>query len=96
MRPTGGVRNREFRRKTYPEYIGVSDVTTCSFDFMRVEGYMDGQTSILFDEPKGFDIGNPPELQGQSRGWAPVHVQLGALSESWRGYFRHQLERFAD
>jgi MOSC domain-containing protein YiiM len=23
-------------------------------------------------------------------------VQLEALSESWRGYFRHQLERFAD
>jgi len=67
-------------QQTYPEYIGVSDVTTRSFEFMRVEGYMDGQASILFDEPKGFDIGNPPELQGQSRGWTPVHAQLGALS----------------
>ncbi|MBM4254780.1 MAG: OsmC family protein [Deltaproteobacteria bacterium] len=67
-------------QQTYPEYIGVSDVTTRSFDLMRVEGYMDGQASILFDEPKGFDIGNPPELQGQSRGWTPVHAQLAALS----------------
>ncbi len=66
-------------QQSYPEYIGVSDVTTRSFDQMRVEGYMDGQASILFDEPKGFDLGNPPELQGQSRGWTPVHAQLGAL-----------------
>ncbi|MGE0822983.1 MAG: OsmC family protein [Candidatus Binatia bacterium] len=64
----------------YPGYIGVSDVTTRSFEQMRVEGYMDGQASILFDEPKGFDIGDPPELQGQSRGWTPVHAQLAALS----------------
>ena len=41
---------------------------------------MDGQASILYDEPKGFDIGNPPALQGQSRGWTLVHAQLGALS----------------
>jgi uncharacterized OsmC-like protein len=67
-------------QQSYPAYIGVSDVTTRSFEQMRVEGYMDGQASILFDEPKGFDIGTPPELQGQSRGWTPVHAQLGALS----------------
>lgn len=67
-------------KQIYPEYIGVSDVTTRSFEQMRVEGTMDGQASILYDEPKGFDIGNPPELQGQSRGWTPVHAQLGALS----------------
>lgn len=65
---------------TYPEHIGVSDVTTRSFELMRVESYMEGQPSIMFDEPKGFDIGNPPELQGQSRGWTPVHTQLAALS----------------
>lgn len=65
---------------TYPEHIGVSDVTTRSFESMRVEGYFDGQPSIMFDEPKGFDIGDPPELQGQSRGWTPVHAQLAALS----------------
>jgi uncharacterized OsmC-like protein len=67
-------------QQAYPEYIGVSDVTTRSFEQMRVEGYMDGQASVLYDEPKGFDIGNPPALQGQSRGWTPVHAQLGALS----------------
>jgi len=55
-------------QQTYPEYIGVSDVTTRSFELMHVEGYMDRQGSILFDEPKGFNIGNPPELQSQSRG----------------------------
>lgn len=65
---------------TYPEYIGVSDVTTRSFELMRVEAYMDGQPSIMFDEPKGFELGNPPDLQGQSRGWTPVHAQLAALS----------------
>jgi uncharacterized OsmC-like protein len=64
----------------YPEHIGVSDVTTRSFELMRVEGYCDGQPSIMFDEPKGFDIGDPPALQGQSRGWTPVHAQLAALS----------------
>lgn len=65
---------------TYPEYIGVSDVRTQSFELMRVEAYMDGQPSLMFDEPKGFDIGDPPDLQGQSRGWTPVHAQLAALS----------------
>ncbi len=65
---------------TYPAHIGVSDVSTRSFELMRVEGYFDGQPSIMFDEPKGFDIGDPPELQGQSRGWTPVHAQLAALS----------------
>lgn len=65
---------------TYPAHIGVSDVTTRSFELLRVEAYMDGQPSIMFDEPKGFDIGDPPDLQGQSRGWTPVHAQLAALS----------------
>lgn len=64
----------------YPEYIGVSAVDTRSFEHMRVEAYFEGQPSIMFDEPKGFDIGDPPELQGQSRGWTPVHAQLAALA----------------
>lgn len=65
---------------TYPEYIGISDISTQSFEQMRVEGFFDGQTSIMFDEPEGFDIGDPPELQGRSRGWTPVHAQLAALA----------------
>lgn len=64
----------------YPEYIGVSDVTTCSFEQMRVEAHFDGQPSIMFDEPEGFDIGDPPDLRGRSRGWTPVHAQLAALA----------------
>ena len=64
----------------YPEYIGVSDVTTRSFEQMRVEAYFDGQPSLMFDEPEGFDIGDPPELRGRSRGWTPVHAQLAALA----------------
>jgi len=64
----------------YPEYIGVSDVTTRSFEQMRVESYFDGQPSLMFDEPEGFDIGDPPELRGRSRGWPPVHAQLAALA----------------
>ena len=63
----------------YPEYVGVSDVTTRSFEHMRLEAYFDGQPSIMFDEPEGFDIGDPPELRGRSRGWTPVHAQLAAL-----------------
>lgn len=65
---------------TYPEYIGVSDVTTRSFEQMRVEAYFEGQPSLMFDEPEGFDIGDPPDLRGRSRGWTPVHAQLAALS----------------
>ncbi|MEZ5100201.1 MAG: OsmC family protein [Thermoleophilia bacterium] len=64
----------------FPDYIGVTDVTTRSHDQMLVEAFMDGQHSIMADEPKGFDIGDPPVLQGQSRGWTPVHYQLAALS----------------
>ncbi len=64
----------------YPDYIGISDVSTQSFEQMRVEGYFDGQPSIMFDEPEGFDIGDPPDLQGRSRGWTPVHAQLCALA----------------
>ena len=64
----------------YPDYIGISDVTTRSFEQMRVEAYFDGQPSIMFDEPEGFDIGDPPDLQGRSRGWTPVHAQLAALA----------------
>lgn len=64
----------------YPAYIGVSDVSTRSFEQMRVEGYFAGQPSIMFDEPEGFDIGDPPDLQGRSRGWTPVHAQLSALA----------------
>lgn len=64
----------------YPDYIGISDVTTRSFEQMRVEGYFEGQPSLMFDEPEGFDIGDPPELQGRSRGWTPVHAQLAALA----------------
>lgn len=63
----------------YPEHIGVSDVSTTSFEQMRVEGYFDGQPSLMFDEPEGFDIGDPAELSGRSRGWTPVHAQLAAL-----------------
>lgn len=64
----------------YPDYIGISDVNTQSFEQMRVEGFFDGQPSIMFDEPEGFDIGDPPDLQGRSRGWTPVHAQLCALA----------------
>jgi len=44
----------------YPPYIGVSDVTTVSHEQMRVEGLFEGQSSPMFDEPEGFDIGDPP------------------------------------
>jgi uncharacterized OsmC-like protein len=64
----------------YPDYIGVSEVTTQSYEHMRVEARFDGQPSIMFDEPEGFDIGDPPELRGRSRGWTPVHAQLAALA----------------
>ena len=64
----------------FPPYIGISDVTTRSRDQMLVEAFMEGQHSIMADEPLGFDIGNPPLLQGQSRGWTPVHFQLAALA----------------
>jgi uncharacterized OsmC-like protein len=47
---------------------------------MVVEAFMEGQHSIMADEPLGFDIGDPPVLRGQSRGWTPVHYQLAALS----------------
>ncbi|MDX2144844.1 MAG: OsmC family protein [Rhodospirillaceae bacterium] len=65
---------------TYPGYIGISDVTTKSFEQMRVEAFFEGQPSLMFDEPAGFDIGDPPDLQGRSRGWTPVHAQLAALA----------------
>jgi uncharacterized OsmC-like protein len=64
----------------YPDYIGISDVTTRSFEQMRVEAFFEGQPSLMFDEPEGFDIGDPPELRGRSRGWTPVHAQLAALA----------------
>jgi hypothetical protein len=31
---------------------------------MRVEAFMDGQPSLMLDEPAGFDIGDPPTLRG--------------------------------
>ena len=68
------------RDARYPDYIGISDVSTTSFEQMRVEGCFDGQPSIMFDEPEGFDIGDPPDLSGRSRGWTPVHAQLSALA----------------
>lgn len=64
----------------YPEYIGISDITTRSFEQMRVEAHFEGQPTLMFDEPAGFDIGDPPELSGRSRGWTPVHAQLAALA----------------
>lgn len=64
----------------YPAWIGVSDVSTHSHEQMRVEGFFDGQPSLMFDEPEGFDIGDPPDLRGRSRGWTPVHAQLAALA----------------
>ena len=64
----------------FPPYIGITDVTTQSHDQMLVEAFMEGQHSIMADEPQGFDIGDPPDLVGQSRGWTPVHYQLAALS----------------
>ena len=64
----------------YPTHIGISDVSTTSFEQMRVEAYFEGQPSIMFDEPEGFDIGDPPDLRGRSRGWSPVHAQLAALA----------------
>ena len=68
------------QQPVYPAHIGVSDVSTTSFEQMRVEAYFEGQPSIMFDEPAGFDIGDPPDLQGRSRGWTPVHAQLAALA----------------
>ena len=64
----------------YPPYIGITDVETRGYEQMLVEAFMDGQHSIRLDEPQGFDIGDPPTLQGQSRGWTPVHLQLAALA----------------
>ncbi|MBM3513392.1 MAG: OsmC family protein [Alphaproteobacteria bacterium] len=64
----------------YPDYIGISDVTTTSLEQMRVEAFFEGQPSLMFDEPAGFDIGDPPDLQGRSRGWTPVHTQMAALA----------------
>ena len=52
----------------YPDYVGVSDVTTQSYEHMRLAAFFDGQPSIMFDEPEGFDIGDPPDLRGRSRG----------------------------
>ena len=65
---------------TYPDYVGISDVTTRSAEQMRVEAFFEGQPSLMFDEPEGFDIGDPPDLRGRSRGWTPVHAQLAALA----------------
>ena len=67
-------------QQPYPAYVGISDVTTVSHEQMRVEGFFEGQPSLMFDEPEGFDIGDPPELRGRSRGWTPVHAQLAALA----------------
>jgi uncharacterized OsmC-like protein len=67
-------------KQSYPAYIGISDVTTTSHEMMRVEGFFEGQPSLMFDEPEGFDIGDPPDLRGRSRGWTPVHAQLAALA----------------
>jgi uncharacterized OsmC-like protein len=67
----------------FPEHIGVSTITTRSGELMRVEAFCEGQPSIMFDEPEGFDIvGDPdkPDLRGRSRGWTPVHAQLAALA----------------
>ncbi len=64
----------------YPDYVGISDVTTRSYEHMRVEAFFAGQPSLMFDEPEGFDIGSPPALRGRSRGWTPVHAQLAALA----------------
>ena len=64
----------------YPDHIGITDVTTRSHGQMVVEAFMEGQHSILADEPVGFDIGDPPDLRGQGKGWTPVHYQLAALS----------------
>ena len=68
------------KNATNPGYIGISHVTSQSIEHKRVEGYFEGQTSIMYDEPEGFDIGDPPDLQGRSRGWSPVHAQLSALA----------------
>lgn len=68
------------QQASYPDHIGVSDVTTRSHEQMMVEMFMEGQASCTADEPLGFDIGEPPALRGQSRGWTPVHYQMGALA----------------
>lgn len=68
----------------FPDHIGISEVTTRSFEHMRVESYFEGQPSLMFDEPEGFDITDGPDdktkLSGRSRGWTPVHAQLAALA----------------
>jgi hypothetical protein len=46
----------------YPDYIGVSEVSTRSREPMMVETFMDSQPSCMADEPLGFDIGDPPVL----------------------------------
>jgi uncharacterized OsmC-like protein len=68
------------RDVSYPPYIGISDVSTKSHEQMRVEAHFDGQPSLMFDEPEGFNIGDPADLRGRSRGWTPVHTQLAALA----------------
>ena len=68
------------KQPEYPDHIGVSTIATRAHEQMIVEGFMDGQPSIMADEPQGFDIGEPPVLHGQSRGWTPVHLQLAALA----------------
>ncbi len=88
----------------YPDYIGISEVTTRAFEQMRVESYFDGQPSLMFDEPEGFDITAGPndktKLSGRSRGWTPVHAQLAALaactSITVRVVARDQKFRLAD
>ena len=68
----------------FPDHIGISEITTRSFEHMRVESYFEGQPSLMFDEPEGFDItagpDDPTRLSGRSRGWTPVHAQLAALA----------------
>ena len=79
----------------YPDYIGVSEVTTRSFEHMRVESYFDGQPSLMFDEPAGFDITNGPgdktvAIRPNAKGKAPsmaakVVIQMGR-TRNWQAW----------
>jgi uncharacterized OsmC-like protein len=67
----------------YPDYVGVSDVTTRSAEQMRVEAFFEGQPSLMFDEPEGFDIGDPPDLAALA-GCTSITIAVVARDQEFR------------
>lgn len=61
------------------DYLFQNEVSLKLHEQTRVEIFMDGQASLMVDEPTWFRIGEPAELYGQSRGWTPVHLQHAGL-----------------